>query len=253
MPHERALEAPARPPLPPGGCAPHLPSVPRAVLFDVDGTLVDSVDLHARAWQEAFAHFGKRVPYREIRAQIGKGGDQLLPVFLDEEERERMGEWIESFRADLFQREYLRHARPFAHARDLVRRVKQMGLRAGLASSAQREELEHHLDLLGVRALVDAATTADDVDRSKPVPDVFAACAAKLGVDPRDAVAVGDSPFDAIGARRAGARAVGLLAGGFPRDALVFAGCEAIYADAEDLLRRFDGSPLAPGEARAGV
>ena len=244
---------PPRPSLPPGAGAPHLSRVPLAILFDVDGTLVDSVDLHARAWQEAFAHFGKRLPYREIRAQIGKGGDELLPVFLDETERDRMGERLESFRADLFRREYLRHARPFAHARDLVRRVKDAGLLVGLASSAQRQELEYHLGLLGVRALVDAATTADDVDRSKPHPDVFAACAAKLGVDPRAAVAVGDSPFDAIGARRAGARAVGLLSGGFPRDALVRAGCEAIYADPEDLLRRFDGSPLAPDEARAGA
>jgi HAD superfamily hydrolase (TIGR01509 family) len=224
-----------------------------AILFDVDGTLVDSVDLHAHAWQEAFAHFGKRIPYREIRAQIGKGGDQLIPVFLDEAERERMGERLESFRGDLFRREYLPRVRPFPHARDLVRRVKDAGLRAGLASSAKGDELDHHLDLVGLRGLVDAATTADDVERSKPHPDVFTVCAAKLGVDPRDVIAVGDSPFDAIAARRAGARAVGLLAGGFPRAALAGAGCEAIYADAGDLLLRFDGSPLAPSEARAGA
>jgi HAD superfamily hydrolase (TIGR01509 family) len=221
--------------------------VRRAVLFDLDGTLLDSVDLHARAWQEAFARFGKDVPYAAVRAQIGKGGDQLVSAFLDPDEVESFGDDLDRYRGELFARSYLPHVRPFPQARALVARARAEGLRVGLASSCKQSELEHHLDLLEVRALIDAATTADDVDRSKPYPDVFLVCAERLGVAPPDAVAVGDSPFDAIAAARAGIPTVGLLSGGFPRRTLEEAGCVAVYSGPADLLLRFDGSPLAPG------
>lgn len=223
----------------------------RAILFDVDGTLVDSVDLHARAWQEAFARFGKRIGYAEIRSQIGKGGDQLIPVFLDEQERARDGEALDEYRSKLFRRAYLPHVRPLPGARDLVQRVKQAGLAVGLATSSKEEELEHHLDLVGIRDLVDAATTSDDVERSKPHPDVFVACARKLQVPPGAAIAVGDSPYDALSARRAGAPTVGLLAGGFPRSSLEQAGCIAVYEGPLDLLLSFESSPLASPAAHA--
>jgi HAD superfamily hydrolase (TIGR01509 family) len=217
------------------------------VLFDLDGTLLDSVDLHARAWQEAFARFGKRLPHAAVRSQIGKGGDQLVQAFLEPDEVEDFGDELERHRAELFERAYLPHVRPFPQAHALVARARAEGLRVGLASSCKQPELEHHLGLLELRGLVDAATTGDDVDRSKPYPDVFLACAARLGVAPPDAVAVGDSPFDAVAAARAGIPTVGLLSGGFARRALADAGCVAVYSGPADLLLRFDGSPLAPG------
>jgi HAD superfamily hydrolase (TIGR01509 family) len=216
------------------------------VLFDIDGTLVDSVDLHARAWQEALARFGKEVPLERVRSQIGKGGDQLLPVFLSEEDRERFGEDLSEYRSSLYQREYLPWVKPFPDARELLTRLKQAGTVIGLASSCNRMELGYYLRMVGGASLVDAATTADDADRSKPFPDIFEACLDKLGFEAADAVAVGDSPYDAESALRAGISAVGVLSGGFPESTLEAAGCSAVYQDVADLLARLPATPLAP-------
>jgi HAD superfamily hydrolase (TIGR01509 family) len=218
----------------------------RAVLFDIDGTLVDSVDLHAQAWQESLARFGKEVPCEEIRSQIGKGGDQLLPVFLNDEELERFGEDLAEHRTGVYQRQYLPWAKPFPGARDLLARLKQGGMLVGLASSCKRVELGYYLRMVGGASLVDAATTAEDVERSKPEPDVFLACLERLALDPGDAVAVGDSPYDAEAAGRAGITTVGVLSGGFEQRDLEAAGCIAIYQDCADLLARLPSTPLAP-------
>jgi HAD superfamily hydrolase (TIGR01509 family) len=220
--------------------------VTRAAIFDIDGTLVDSVDLHAQAWQEALAHFGKEVRYDDLRSQIGKGGDQFLPVFLSGEEIERFGDELQDYRSALFQRQYLPWVRPFPGARELLARLKQTGVLVGLASSCKRTELGYYLRMVGGASLVDAATTADDAERSKPHPDIFEACLERLALDPGDAVAVGDSPFDAEAAGRAGIATVGLLCGGFPEAALREAGCIDIYESPQDLLTRLARSPLAP-------
>ena len=218
----------------------------RAVLFDIDGTLMDSVDLHAQAWQEALAHFGKQVQFDDIRSQIGKGGDQLLPVFLDEEELERFGEDLNDYRGGLYERLYLPWAKPFPGARDLLARLKQAGTLVGFASSCKRTELGYYLRILGGASLVDAATTAEDAEQSKPQPDVFLTCLDRLALDPGDAGAGGDSPYDADAAGRAGIRTVGVLSGGFAQRELESAGCVAIYQDVGELLERLQNSPLAP-------
>lgn len=216
-----------------------------AVLFDIDGTLVDSVDLHARAWAEALRRFGKDVRVEDVRAQIGKGGDQLLPVFLPEAELREKGEAIDSFRSELWKREYMPRVRPFPSARELVARVRREGKRVALASSGKADEVCFYEKLLGVRDLVEGATTSDDAERSKPYPDIFRAALAAARADPDEAVAVGDSPWDALAARRAGVRTVGVLSGGFPEGDLRDAGCIAVYRDPADLLAHFELSPLA--------
>ena len=218
----------------------------RAVLFDIDGTLVDSVDLHARAWVEALEKFGKKVRYDEVRSQIGKGGDQLLPEFLSDDEMERFGEDVAEYRAGLYEREYLPLVKVFPGTQDLLARLKQGGTAIALASSCKRTELGYYLRMVGGAAYVDAATTADDTDRSKPFPDVFEVCLDRLGFDAAEAVAVGDSPFDVEAARRAGLVTVGVLSGGFPERALEAAGCTALYRDVAELLERLATSPLAP-------
>jgi phosphoglycolate phosphatase-like HAD superfamily hydrolase len=113
----------------------------KAVVFDIDGTLIDSVDLHAASWQEALRHFGQDVPFAKVRAQIGKGGDLLMPALLPEEEVRRRGEEIEAYRLGLFQREYLPRVRPFPAVRELFERIEADGKRIALASSAKEEEL----------------------------------------------------------------------------------------------------------------
>jgi hypothetical protein len=114
----------------------------KAIIFDIDGTLVDSVDLHARAWQETFRHYGREVEFEKVRHQIGKGGDQLMPVFFPREELERFGEEMEKFRGDLFKREYISRVRAFPQVRELFERIRRDGTRIALASSAKKDELK---------------------------------------------------------------------------------------------------------------
>jgi HAD superfamily hydrolase (TIGR01509 family) len=220
----------------------------KAVIFDVDGTLVDSVDLHAQAWRETFRHFGHDIPFADIRGQIGKGGDQLMPVFLPKEVVERQGEEIEKARKDLFMREYIGQARAFPGVADLFRRIRAAGQRIVLASSAKGDELERYKEIAGIADLVDAATSADDAERSKPHPDIFQAALARLApIGAAEAVVVGDTPWDAEAAGKAGLRCVGVLCGGFPAEELRAAGCIALYRDPAELLAEYERSPLAPG------
>ena len=218
----------------------------KAVIFDVDGTLVDSVDLHARAWQEAFAHFGKHFDFERVRYQIGKGGDQLMPVFLSKEELDEFGEELEKYRGELFKREYLPRVKGFPAVRELFQRVKEEGLQTALASSAKGDELKTYKKLARIEDLVEEETSADDAEKSKPHPDIFEAALERLeGVRPAEAVVVGDTPYDAEAAGKAGLKTVGLLSGGFPEADLRAAGCEPVYRDAADLLANYDTSPLA--------
>jgi HAD superfamily hydrolase (TIGR01549 family) len=216
-----------------------------AVIFDIDGTLVDSVDLHARAWQEAFREFGREVEYERVRHQIGKGGDQLLPVFFTPEELERFGERMEKFRGDLFKREYLPKVRAFPAVRELFERVRADGKRIALASSAKEEELEAYKEIANVADLVEEETSKDDVERSKPHPDIFASALAKLGRPAaRQVIVVGDTPYDAEAAGRVSLQTVGVLCGGFPERELRAAGCVEIYRDPADILARYEETAL---------
>ncbi len=217
-----------------------------AVIFDVDGTLVDSGDLHARAWQEAFRHFGKRVPFAEIRNQIGKGGDQTLPVFLSPDEIQRFGAELESYKSQLYRRQYMKKVRPFPHVRELFERLHRERQRIALATSAAPEELHHNLALLHVDGLVDAMTSEDDACRTKPFPDVLLAALRKLGEPPPEqVVVVGDSPYDAEAANHIPLATIGVLCGGYTEQQLRDAGCCAIYRDPAHLLEHYESSPLA--------
>lgn len=218
----------------------------RAVVFDVDGTLVDTVDLHAEAWQEAFRRFGREVPFGEIRHQIGKGSDKLLPTFLSESEMQQFGEKLDEFRKAYYRRECLPRVRGFPRVRELLERVKADGKQVALATSGEKEVLESNRKAADIEGLADAETSSDDVENSKPDPDIFHAALKALGTpDPSRAVAVGDTPYDAEAAVKLGMHAVGLLCGGFPEAELRAAGCVAIYRDPADLLDHYDESPLA--------
>lgn len=218
----------------------------RAVIFDIDGTLLDSVDLHAQAWVDAFAHFGVTVSHDQARSQIGKGGDQLLPVFLDAERVEREGEAIEAYRSDLFKRDYLPKVKPFPGVRALFQHLKGEGITLALASSGKGSEVAHYQSLLEIEDLTDVVVSSDDVERSKPFPDIFQAALTKLApLSAEAAIVIGDTPYDAEAANKAGLRTVGVLCGGFPEAGLSAAGCIALYRDPQDLLDGYRNSPLA--------
>ena len=218
------------------------------VIFDIDGTLVDSVDFHAEAWQRAFRQFGREVAFADVRRQIGKGGDQLMPVFFSEEELARFGDEMEKWRGDLYKREYLPRVQGFPAVRELFQRIRHDGKRIALASSAKEDELGAYKRIARIEDLVEEETSADDAERSKPHPDIFEAALARLGRVARERiVVVGDTPYDAEAAGQAGLRTVGVLCGGFPEADLRAAGCVRIYRDPADLLARYDSSPLARG------
>lgn len=221
--------------------------MPKAVIFDVDGTLVDSVDQHAKAWQDAFHEFGHDVGFAAVRSQIGKGGDQLMPVFLGADEIEAKGKALEQRRGEILKQHYLPTITAFPGVRDLFQRLIQDGTRVVLASSAKSEELQVYKKIAGIEDLIDTETTSDDAARSKPHPDIFQAALSRLGsIDPADIIVVGDTPYDAEAAAKAGLHTIGVLCGGFPEADLRGAGCVAIYQGPADMLARYVGSPLAP-------
>jgi HAD superfamily hydrolase (TIGR01549 family) len=225
--------------------------VVEAVVFDVDGTLVDSVDLHARAWQEAFRQFGKPLPFERVREQIGKSSDQLLPVFFSADELERFGKELKEFRQSLFQRKYLPQVKAFPRVRDLFLRIRHEGQRILLASSAKEEELNSYKHLMNAEDLIDETFNSSELSKSKPHPDIFSAALKRAGITADRAIGVVDSPYDAEAAGRIRLATIGMLCGGFPEEKLRAAGCIALYLDPADLLAHYDESPLVTREAQA--
>jgi beta-phosphoglucomutase-like phosphatase (HAD superfamily) len=211
-----------------------------AVIFDVDGTLIDSVDLHAQAWAEALAEQEREVPWRQVRLHIGKGGDQLLPVFLSPAELARFGKKLEKRRSALFLEKYLPRVTAFPAVRELFLRLNELRVRVALASSAKGSELRHYLELTRIADLIHERTSRDDAEQSKPEPDIFEAALRRLGdVHPGRTLVVGDTPYDVLAARRADLRCVGVRCGGWSAQELFQSGCVAVFRDPADLLARF--------------
>jgi HAD superfamily hydrolase (TIGR01509 family) len=219
-----------------------------AILFDVDGTLIDSNDLHAAAWRETFLHFGVDLPLDEIRGQIGKGGDNLMPALLPKELVEQRQDEMDEYRSDLFKREYLPRVVPFPGVRALFERIVAEGQKIVLASSAKGDEVEYHMGVIGARDLITATTSADDVEHSKPCPDIFAAALDKVSpLTAEQVLVVGDTPYDVRAAKKLGIRVIGFRSGGFPEESLTEAGADEIYDGPEHLLRSYEDSLLSRG------
>jgi HAD superfamily hydrolase (TIGR01509 family) len=219
----------------------------KAVVFDVDGTLIDSVDIHAQAWVDAFAEFGHEARFADVRRQIGKGGDQLMQVFLSKAEIERFGEKLEERRGALLKERFLHRIKPFPAVRELFQRVIADGKAIALASSAKEDELEQYKKIANIVDLIDVETSSDDAEKSKPHPDIFCAALARLDIaQPQQVIVIGDTPYDVEAAAKAGLRTIGLLCGGWSEEELKRAGCVAVFRDPADLLARYSESPLAP-------
>ena len=211
----------------------------KAVLFDIDGTLVDSNGFHVEAWVQAFAETGHRIEPGRIAGQIGKGADNLVPALIPGTDQ-AMAKAIGDRHGALFKQVFMDRVQPFPHARDLVAKVHDAGLRVVLASSAGAGERDHYCRLLDIEGLVDTSTTVDGVGKSKPAPDIFTVAAKKAGIEHADAIVVGDAPYDMDAARTCGMARVAVRSGGFSDEALTEAGAQAIFDDVAALLAAFD-------------
>lgn len=212
-----------------------------AFIFDLDGTLVDSNELHVASWDAAFRHFGKKFSHEQLRAQIGKGSDKYLPEFLTPDEIERFGKELDSYRSDLFKKEYLPRVEGFPQVQALFQRIRDDGKQIVLATSGKKSEAGHYTELLRIDDLIAGQTTADDADESKPAPDIFTAALEKLdGVKASEALVIGDTRFDMQAAAKAGLRAIALTCGGTHEETLRAAGASAVYRDPADLLAQYD-------------
>jgi HAD superfamily hydrolase (TIGR01509 family) len=182
----------------------------QGVIFDVDGTLVDSNDAHAHAFVEAFGESGFEVSFQKVRRLIGKGADKLIPELIG-----RYDEAVAERKSEIFKRKYLPHLRPIPGARDLVSQLYKRGLKLAVASSASKDELDALLRIAGVDEYVHEKTSADDAEHSKPDPDIVQAALRKLGLPPARCLMIGDTPYDAQAAQRAGVAFVGVRCGGW--------------------------------------
>jgi HAD superfamily hydrolase (TIGR01549 family) len=215
--------------------------VARAALLDVDGTLIDANYQHALAWYRAFRNHGIVLPVWRIHRHVGMGGDQLVPALVGEQVDEEKGDDIRDSRDELFQ-ELIEEVSPFEGARDLIADLKERSFTVVLASSSPQKEIDHYLDLLDARELADAWTTNDDVESTKPEPDLVRAALEKAGSD--DAVMVGDTPWDVEAARKGGIETVTVITGGFAEQELREAGAAAVYESVAELRRHLDEPPF---------
>jgi len=228
----------------PGGDEPLFPpGVLRAVLIDIDGTLIDSNEGHARAWADVLRNHGwADITWQQILPLVGMGGDKLLPEITGVAIESPRGKALAKERTDRFLVYYAPSIRAFPRVVEFFETLRDRGLMRVIATSAGAEELDELLGLAGVADLVSRETTSDDAESSKPDPDIIHAALAKSGVHPREAVMVGDTPYDIAAAKRAGVQVIAVRSGGWDDPALVAA--DAIYADVAELLDRIEESPL---------
>ena len=215
--------------------------MPPASILDIDGTLVDTNYQHALAWYMAFRQHDVRLPVWRIHRHIGMGGDQLVAALAGEEVDRELGDDIRAAEKALYLAS-IQTVEPLEGARQLIEDLKGQGRRVVLASSAKQQEVDHYLDLLDARDLADGWTTSADVEQTKPEPDLVLAALDRLGT--REAVMVGDTPWDVKAAKRAGVQTVAVLTGGFSEQELRESGAVAVFASIIELRERIGDTPL---------
>ena len=209
------------------------------VLFDVDGTLVDTNYLHTLAWSRALRDIGEWAPMNAIHRLVGMGGDQLVTRLLGGTREGASDAWRSRYD------ELSSDIRPFPFAKELVQEAGQLGLAVALATSSPDDLLRDAIRVVDIERMLDATTSADDVTSSKPDPEIFDVAMQKAGINPRMALAIGDSVWDVRAARAAGIGCVAVETGGFSRHELTEEGAIAVYRDAEELFRQLRTSPVA--------
>jgi HAD superfamily hydrolase (TIGR01509 family) len=220
------------------------------VLLDVDGTLLDSNDAHARAWVDVAREFGYDTPYSTLRPMIGMGGDKLMPKAFGIDHESEQGKAMSKRRSEIFRQRYLSTLKPFPSARALLERMRADGCALVVATSAQKDEMKGLLRAAGIEDLLEDTTSSSDAESSKPDPDIVVAALEKAGVAAAEAIMLGDTPYDVAAATAAGVAIVALECGGWPATEL--APAVAVYANPAQLLREYDRSPFGTS-ARAAA
>ena len=212
-------------------------------ILDIDGTLVDTNYQHTLAWFRAFREHGIVLPIWRIHRHIGMGGDQLVEAMTDERTERELGEKIRAAEKVRYMA-MIEEVEAVRQARELIEDLKDRGHTVLLASSAKEDEVEHYLDLLDARELADGWTTSADVESTKPEPDLVEAALQKSGGSAKEAVMIGDTPWDVQAAGRAGVSTLAVLTGGFAAAELTEAGAEAVFESVAELRSGLDRTPL---------
>ncbi len=213
-------------------------------ILDIDGTLVDTNYQHAIAWYRAFREHDVTLPVWRVHRAIGMGGDQLVGALAGDDFEDEHGDDVRASEKDLY-RELIDEVAPLPGAIDLVHRLDELGHSVVLASSAKEDEVEHYLDLLGVRDVADAWTSSQDVEQTKPAPDLVQSALEKSEQRDDGAVMLGDSVYDCQAAARADVPSLGVLTGGFSREELEEAGAKAVYESPAEILDGLEDTPFA--------
>lgn len=221
------------------------------VLFDIDGTLVDTNYFQAVAWFRAFSQSGYQVAMVDVQKHIGQGSHQLIDELVPQRDKSR-DDVLEAAHSEYYA-EFYGIMKPFTGAQDLLRTIRDRGAEVVLATSASPNELQALRNALDVEDALATVTSAKDVDNPKPEPDVLEAALQQTGTDPQHAVMVGDTVWDVEAAKKAGVEFIAVLTGGISRQALEDAGAVAIYEDAQDLLKNLDDSPIGKLLADSGL
>jgi len=219
-------------------------AVALVAILDIDGTLVDTNYQHAIAWYRAFREHDVTLPVWRVHRAIGMGGDQLVGALAGDDFEDQHGDDVRASEKDLY-RELIDEVAPLPGAIDLVHRLDELGHSVVLASSAKEDEVEHYLDLLGVRDVADAWTSSQDVEQTKPAPDLVQSALEKSEQRDDGAVMLGDSVYDCQAAARADVPSLGVLTGGFSREELEEAGAKAVYESPAEILDGLEDTPFA--------
>lgn len=213
----------------------------KAILFDIDGTLIDSNDAHAASFVEAFKKFDKTVSFVELKWLIGMGADMILEKYLSKNEIKKFGKDLLEYRKKIFLEKYLPETKTILGVKELFEKLHSDKFLIALASSASNEELEKYKNKLKISKYLSEETTADDAENAKPAPDIFQAALQKLeNVKKNEALIIGDTPYDAEAAVKAKIKIVGVKTGGWSEEKLKSEGCEEVFENLEDILKNYD-------------
>ena len=210
----------------------------QGIIFDIDGTLVDSNEAHIDCWIEAFGRFDKAFDRETLREQMGKGGDLLVPDLLTAREMRTFGRELQKSRGELYKKRYLHTIKPFPEIRGLFQMLRERGVKLALASSSDAEEVQYYTGLLEVGDLLQASASKKDAQFSKPSPEIFRAALEQLGTDDGRTITVGDTPYDILASHRVPLPVIAVRSGGFEDEKLTKA--EFLFDDVGEMVREVD-------------